>query len=290
MYIRTYHSSPISQIHPGQTVQLVSYISKIFYLILVLRASWQRHLCIFIYVGIYLSNFQNRRRKNPSTRALLGLWIFHRLLGGGGRLNATPMISAPGRRREKRKAAFESSRKIISKSFRSFFGSGENWGHQGSKFQNFTKRFFDNKIVNFKGFFVSSRRVRRFLRKVCHFHELLITFADTANLYHRVCLVKARRTIYKMTLKGQGQSLTSGQVRPRSRDDRNGSYCISLDSPGQDERTDTNPTSLSLFDQKLLANDGWWPRVTSNDLSRGRQWKFLLELSTTVLYDMIPLK
>ena len=32
--------------------------------------------------------------------------------------------------------------------------------------------------------------------------------------------------------------------------------CIPLDSPGQDERTDTIPTSLSLFDQKLLANDG----------------------------------
>ena len=68
--------------------------------------------------------------------------------GGGGRLNAPPMISAPGRRREKRKAAFESSRKIISKSFRSFFGSGQNWGLQGSKFQNFPKRFFDNKIFN----------------------------------------------------------------------------------------------------------------------------------------------
>ena len=60
-----------------------------------------------------------------------------------------------------------------------------------------------------------------------------------------------------MTLKGQGQNLTSGQVRPRSPDDRNGSYCISLDSPGQDERTDINLTSLSLFDQKLLANDDW---------------------------------
>ena len=108
--------------------------------------------------------------------------------------------------------------------------------------------------------------------------------------YHRVCLVKARRTIYTMTLKGQGQSLTSGQVRPRSRDDRNGSYCISVDSPGQYERTDTNPTSLSLFDQKLLANDGWRPRVTSNDLSRGRQCNFLAKLSITVLYDMIPLK
>ena len=85
----------------------------------------------------------------PLTRALLGLWIFHRLLGGG-RLNAPPMISAPGRRREKRKAAFESSRKIISKSFRSFFCSGQNWALQGSKFQNFPKRFFDNKIFNFK--------------------------------------------------------------------------------------------------------------------------------------------
>ena len=30
--------------------------------------------------------------------------------------------------------------------------------------------------------------------------------------------------------------------------------------------------------------------MTSNDLSRDRQCKFLLELSTTVLYDMIPLK
>ena len=93
-----------------------------------------------------------------------------------------------------------------------------------------------------------------------------------------------------MTLKGQGQSLTSGQVRPRSRNDRNGSYCTPLDSPGQDERTDTNLTSLSLFDQKLLTNDVWWPRVISNDLSRRRQCKFVLELSTTVLYVIIPRK
>ena len=60
-----------------------------------------------------------------------------------------------------------------------------------------------------------------------------------------------------MTLEGQGQSLTSGQVRSRSRDDRNGSYCISVDLPGQAERTDTNAMSLFLFDQTLLANDGW---------------------------------
>ena len=45
---------------------------------------------------------------------------------GGGAFERPPIISAPGRRREKRKAAFKSSREIISKSFRSFFGSGQN--------------------------------------------------------------------------------------------------------------------------------------------------------------------
>ena len=46
---------------------------------------------------------------------------------GGGCLNTPPpSISAPAHRRTKRKTAFESLRKIISKSFRSFFGSGQN--------------------------------------------------------------------------------------------------------------------------------------------------------------------
>ena len=81
------------------------------------------------------------------TRALLGLWIFHHLLGG---VWTPPSISAPGHRRTKRKTAFESSRKIISKSFGSFFGSGQNWGNQGSKFQNFPKRFLDDRIFNVK--------------------------------------------------------------------------------------------------------------------------------------------
>ena len=83
------------------------------------------------------------------TRALLGLWIFHDLLGGGV-FEHPPSISAPAHRRTKQKTAFESSRKSISKSFRSFFGSGQKWGHQGSKFQNFPKRFLDDKIFNFK--------------------------------------------------------------------------------------------------------------------------------------------
>ena len=51
---------------------------------------------------------------------------FPRPAGGGGCLNTPPSISAPAHRRTKRKTAFESSRKIISKSFRSFFGSGQN--------------------------------------------------------------------------------------------------------------------------------------------------------------------
>ena len=84
------------------------------------------------------------------TRALLGLWIFHDLLGGG--VWTPPRLSRLLRIVEQNgKTAFESSRKIISKSFRSFFVSGQNWGRQGSKFQNFPKRFLDDKIFNFKG-------------------------------------------------------------------------------------------------------------------------------------------
>ena len=71
--------------------------------------------------------------------------------GGGGCLNTPPSISVSAHRRTKRETAFKSSRKIILKSFRSFFCSGQNWGHQGSKFQNFPKRFLDDKIFNFKG-------------------------------------------------------------------------------------------------------------------------------------------
>ena len=179
------------------------------------------------------------------TRALLGLWIFHRLLGGGGRLNAPPpwsrlLVAVEKNQRQRSKAR--------EKSFRNHFGHFLAQVKIGvSRGQN--SKIFQNGFSTIKS---------------------LILKIEQRIWYHRVCLVKARRTIYKMTLKGQGQSLTSGQVRPRSRDDRNGSYCISLDLPGQDERTDTNPTSLSLFDQKLLANDGWWPRVTSNDLWKGR--------------------
>ena len=173
------------------------------------------------------------------TRTLPGLWIFHRLLGGGGGGGVwTPpwsrlLVAVEKNERQRSKAGEKSFRnhfEIISV----IFVLGQNWGLQGSKLKNFPKRFFDDKIFTFNG--------------------------------RATCLVEARRTIYKMVLQGQGQSLTSCQVRPRSRDDRNGSYCISVDSPGQDERTDTNPTSLSLFDQVI----GKWRLVTSGDL----KWPF----------------
>ena len=111
----------------------------------ILRLIHMRHICR---IAPHLSQSAILSTLNPRPAGPLD---FPPPAGGGGAFERPPpMISAPGRRREKRKAAFESSRKIISKSFRSFFGSGQNWGLQGSKFQNFPKRFFDNKIFNFK--------------------------------------------------------------------------------------------------------------------------------------------
>ena len=73
-------------------------------------------------------------------------------------------------------------------------------------------------------------------------------------------------------------------VRPRSRGDQNWSYqWIRL----AETNVDTNPTSPTLLLPKAI---GKWQLVTSNDFSRGRQFNFLLKLSTTVHYDVIPLK
>ena len=93
-----------------------------------------------------------------------------------------------------------------------------------------------------------------------------------------------------MTLKGQVQSLTSGQVRPRSRGDRNGSYCISVESPGRDERLTPIPLqeSRTLLDQRLLANDSWWPRWPQKTFRGVGNANFYLNCQA--LYDTIPLK
>ena len=91
----------------------------------------------------------------------------------------------------------------------------------------------------------------------------LILKAEQRFWYHRVCLVKARRTMYNLTLKGQGQNLTSGQVRARSLGDPRRSNYTSFDAPCGDKRNDSNPTSLSHLVLKVLAKHCWWPRVTS---------------------------
>ena len=102
------------------------------------------------YQPLHWRRWRNTENGRGLTRAPLGFWIFHHLMGGVW-TPPPPSISAPAHRITKRKTAFESSQKIISKSYLSFFGSGQNWGHQGSKFQNFPKRVVDDTIFNFKG-------------------------------------------------------------------------------------------------------------------------------------------
>ena len=70
--------------------------------------------------------------------------------------------------------------------------------------------------------------------------------------------------MYNLTLKGQGQNLTSGQVRARSLGDPSRSHYTSCDAPCEDKRNDTNHTSLfHHLDLKLLAKK---LLVTSSDL------------------------
>ena len=65
--------------------------------------------------------------------------------------------------------------------------------------------------------------------------------------------------MYNLTLKSQGQLLVnfSGQGKLRSLRDPSRSKFTSSDAPCRDERNDTNPTSLSYLDLKLLAKDCW---------------------------------
>ena len=68
--------------------------------------------------------------------------------------------------------------------------------------------------------------------------------------------------MYSLTLKGQGQNLTSGQVRARSLGDPSRSNYTSFDAPCGAKRNDSNPRIyliwFSSYWQKLL--------VTSSDL------------------------
>ena len=71
--------------------------------------------------------------------------------------------------------------------------------------------------------------------------------------HHRVPLIKARRNIYLVTLKGQVKNLTSGQGYVRSHVDLNRSCCISGDASWQEEHNETMPVSVTLFNPEFLA-------------------------------------
>ena len=55
-----------------------------------------------------------------------------------------------------------------------------------------------------------------------------------------------------LTFEGQGQNLTSGQIRARSLGDPSRSNYTSFDAPYGDKRNDSNPTSLSHLVLMLL--------------------------------------
>ena len=168
----------------------------------------------------------------------MGLWIFPHLLGGGGGGWAPPRLSQllriveqNGKRRSKARE----------KAFRNHFG------HFLAQVKIEVTRGQNSKIFQ-NGFWTI---------------KSLILMVEQRFWYHRVCLVKARRTMYNLTLKGQGQNLTSGQVRERSLGDPSRSNYTSFDAPCGEKRNDSNPTSLSHLVLKLLSKNCWWPRVTS---------------------------
>ena len=87
----------------------------------------------------------------PSTLTctLLGLWIFHRLLGG---VWTPPMISAPGRRRKNKKQRSKAREKLFRNHFGHFLAQVKIGSKlKGSKLKKNPKRVFDDKIFNFKG-------------------------------------------------------------------------------------------------------------------------------------------
>ena len=104
-----------------------------------LRYSFGITGCAYDWLESYLSNRTQRVVINPRPAGPLD---FPPPAGEGGVWTPLPMISAPGRRREKRKAAFESSRKIISKSFRSFFWLRSKLRSPGVKIPKFSKMVF----------------------------------------------------------------------------------------------------------------------------------------------------
>ena len=182
------------------------------------------------------------------TRALLGLWILHHLMG----VWTPPRLS-------RLLCIVEQNGKHRSKAREKLFRN--NFGHFLPQVKIEVTRGQNSKIFQ-NGFWT----IKSLLLKI-----------EQRFWYHRVCLIKARRTMCNVTLKGQGQNLTSGQVRARSLGHPSRSNYKSFDAPCGDKRNDTNPTSLSHLDLKLLAKNCWWPRVTSMTFRGVTDKKFHLE-------------
>ena len=165
----------------------------------------------------------------------MGLWIFHDLLGG---VWTPPRLSRLLRIVEQNGKRRSNAREKL---FRNHFG------HFLAQVKIEVTRGQNSKIFR-NGFWTI---------------KSLILKVEQRFWYPRVRLVKARRPMYNLTMKGQGQNLTSGQVGARSLGDPSRSNYTSFDAPCGDKRNNSNPTSLSYLVLKLLAKNCWWPRVTS---------------------------
>ena len=192
------------------------------------------------------------------TRALLGLCIFHYLLGGGGGgvFEHPPSNSAPTHRRAVRKTAFESSLKNHSETTSVNFKLRSKFRSPEVKRSNLTKMVFST------------------------ITSLFLKIEQWFWLYY-ICLVKERRMMYNLTLKGQGQLLTSGQGQLRSLGDPSRSKYKSFAAPCRDERNETNHTSLSYSDLKLLAKK-LLVTSTQDMCSELRQLKFKIQILTMI--------
>ena len=95
--------------------------------------------------------------------------------------------------------------------------------------------------------------------------------------HHRVCLVKTHRNMYSMTLKGQGQNLTSGQGHVETQ-----VGYIAYVSMRLDERNTMRPFSrlylfwIKSYSQKktvgdLRSSDDLW-RATDENCRLGHHW------------------
>ena len=137
---------------------------------------WQMHhrfVCFFASLDPTLPLFFAEFATVALTRALLGPWISHRLLGGG-RLNAPPpwsrlLVAVEKNERQRSKAR--------EKSFRNHFG------HFLAQVKIAVTRGQNSKIFQ-NGFSTIKSLILKVEQRIWH---------------HRVCLVKARRPICKMT-------------------------------------------------------------------------------------------